>query len=299
MKIIINGEIVEVAEGGSGDTTFLVKAPIGTIVIWSGTADNIPSGWQLCDGTNGTPDLRDKFVLGAGTAHSVGETGGSEEVTLTVEQMPSHKHTISSHLSGMSATSSRIAVMTQMTKVENQETGYTGSSQPHPNMPPYYALCYIMKMTADPAVDGVTMDQVNTAIQTAVADIQPQEVYSTEETRIGTWIDGKPLYRRVIRGTFGTGTSNTYSLAALGSHDVIDAVCRVEGYWYTDKYLNHPQMWFPSGTVLNPADEVLFSVREERDGNICLYAVVKDGLAASAPYWAILEYTKTTDEAAS
>lgn len=83
--------VASIPSGGSD--SYLVKAPIGTIVIWSGTADNIPTGWQLCDGTNGTPDLRDKFVLGAGTTHNVGETGGNEEVTLTVEQMPKHNHT--------------------------------------------------------------------------------------------------------------------------------------------------------------------------------------------------------------
>lgn len=54
--------------------------PIGGIIQWSGAIVDIPAGFQLCDGTNGTPDLRDKFVVGAGSTYSVDETGGSNDV---------------------------------------------------------------------------------------------------------------------------------------------------------------------------------------------------------------------------
>lgn len=64
----------------------------GIIVMWSGAIDKIPTGWLLCDGTNGTPDLRNRFIVGAGTDYSVGNTGGSNNVVLTTSQMPSHTH---------------------------------------------------------------------------------------------------------------------------------------------------------------------------------------------------------------
>lgn len=63
------------------------------IMIHRGSVASIPDGWQLCDGTNGTPDLRDKFIAGAGGAYAVGATGGANEVTLSSAQMPSHGHT--------------------------------------------------------------------------------------------------------------------------------------------------------------------------------------------------------------
>ena len=66
------------------------EVPVGTIVMWGGT--NIPSDWALCDGTKGTPDLRDRFIVGAGSAYSIGNTGGTSTVKLTEEQMPEHKH---------------------------------------------------------------------------------------------------------------------------------------------------------------------------------------------------------------
>ncbi len=68
--------------------------PTGLIAIWSGTVASIPGGWQLCDGTNGTRDLRSLFVVGAGGSYNVGDTGGAAQFTLTVSQMPSHSHTI-------------------------------------------------------------------------------------------------------------------------------------------------------------------------------------------------------------
>jgi microcystin-dependent protein len=61
--------------------------------MWSGSIESIPSGWRLCDGTFGTPNLRDRFVVGAGTTYTVGSTGGFNTVTLDTTQIPSHTHT--------------------------------------------------------------------------------------------------------------------------------------------------------------------------------------------------------------
>jgi microcystin-dependent protein len=68
--------------------------PTGIIAIWSGSVATIPTGWLLCDGTNGTLNLRDKFIVGAGSTYAVGDTGGVDTVTLSVAQMPSHTHTV-------------------------------------------------------------------------------------------------------------------------------------------------------------------------------------------------------------
>ena len=135
-------------------TAFLVKAPVGTIVIWSGTAADIPSGWQLCDGTNGTPDLRDKFVLGAGENHPVGETGGAEEVTLTISQMPRHGHAVRVFSNPNTTTGTAPARGNGDYTDNSAAVQPAGSGDPHPNMPPYHALCYIMKLAAD-ETDGL------------------------------------------------------------------------------------------------------------------------------------------------
>jgi len=64
----------------------------GIITMWSGSIGAIPSGWFLCDGTNGTPDLRDRFIVGAGSTYAVNATGGAATVTLTQAETPAHTH---------------------------------------------------------------------------------------------------------------------------------------------------------------------------------------------------------------
>lgn len=140
-------------------TTLPVKAPLGVIVWWSGTVDNIPTGWHLCDGEAGTIDLRDKFVLAAGDAHTVGETGGSEEVTLTAMQMPSHTHGVNINMgvgsspsfatSMPESTRRYVAYVNGLTTLEKTNTASIGVGEPHPNMPPYYTLCAIQKIAPD------------------------------------------------------------------------------------------------------------------------------------------------------
>jgi microcystin-dependent protein len=66
--------------------------PAGVIVMWSGPLAAVPQGWALCDGANGTPDLRDRFILGTNAGENPGTTGGSHTVTLTVANLPSHDH---------------------------------------------------------------------------------------------------------------------------------------------------------------------------------------------------------------
>lgn len=68
--------------------------PTGVIVMWSGSTSSVPTGWALCNGQNGTPDLRDRFIVGAGNSYSVGSKGGADSVTLTTSQMPSHAHSL-------------------------------------------------------------------------------------------------------------------------------------------------------------------------------------------------------------
>lgn len=109
----------------------------------------MPDGWHICDGTNGTPDLRGRFVLGNSASYAVGTTGGSETVELTVEQMPKHAHAYYPSISSgkktsTSTSSSAVSIIESSTSTLNTTT--VGSSQPHPNMPPYYVLAYIMKL---------------------------------------------------------------------------------------------------------------------------------------------------------
>ena len=85
--------------GSAAAWTTVIGVPSGIIAVWSGSEGSIPSGWYLCNGSNGTPDLRNRFIVGAGSGsnYSVGNTGGSDTVTLSTSQIPSHSHTTNNH----------------------------------------------------------------------------------------------------------------------------------------------------------------------------------------------------------
>jgi microcystin-dependent protein len=88
-------------------TTAFVRdiIPAGVILLWSGSVASIPTGWVLCNGANSTPDLRDRFVVGAGSSYAVNATGGANTVTLDATMIPSHTHSLSASgtTSGQSA----------------------------------------------------------------------------------------------------------------------------------------------------------------------------------------------------
>lgn len=123
------------------------RIPKGLICMWSGAT--IPTGWFLCDGTNGTPDLRDRFIVGSGSGYNIGDTGGSDSVTLTIDQIPSHNHKVNINIRGTSAGTSYAEPSGSADNGYNKTYAVTststGGGKPFDNKPPYYALAFIMK----------------------------------------------------------------------------------------------------------------------------------------------------------
>jgi hypothetical protein len=141
--------------------------PTGTIVLWSGSIGSIPAGWALCNGSNGTPDLRNRFVVGAGSTYAVNATGGSADAIVV-----SHTHTASSAVTDpghLHSTGNKLldpngggvtvgpygggGTYSYLNNTNSATTGITvattnsstGTSGTNANLPPYYALCYIQK----------------------------------------------------------------------------------------------------------------------------------------------------------
>jgi hypothetical protein len=143
--------------------------PTGGIIIWSGSAAAIPAGWLLCNGTSSTPDLRDRFVVGAGSTYAVAATGGSANAvavahTHTASTNTTGAHTHAEYVDGVDQDRvNAVGYYVSGTNVGNgnrASTTNTGSAGDHShtvtvdsagvsgtnaNLPPYYALCYIMK----------------------------------------------------------------------------------------------------------------------------------------------------------
>ena len=123
----------------------------GMIIMWNSTVASIPTGFVLCDGSNGTPDLRGRFVVGHhpnNNDYEINDTGGSESVTLTIAQMPSHKHDTTfdnkKYFPGGGSTSISFGGAGGY-PADTFSMSNEGGGQSHENRPPYYALCYIMK----------------------------------------------------------------------------------------------------------------------------------------------------------
>ena len=164
----------------SNPPTIPTPIPSGGIIMWSGSVGSIPAGWALCDGTNSTPDLRDTFIVGAGGAYTVGANGGSKDSTLvshnhtasTSISDPGHAHWISGaavddrNFSGTGNNNQEYGLVSDAGSYSNQDPNHSygryslgnstgisastsvntvGSSGLGANLPPYYALCYIMK----------------------------------------------------------------------------------------------------------------------------------------------------------
>ena len=135
--------------------------PTGMISLWYGSIGSVPLGWYLCDGTNGTPDLRDRFVVGAGSTYSVAATGGSANAivvshnhtaTSTVSD-PGHSHSVNAGANTTASLNSGGVVNLAATNTGAATTGISvstsiatsGVSGTNANLPPYYALAYVMK----------------------------------------------------------------------------------------------------------------------------------------------------------
>ena len=130
--------------------------PFGSIIMWSGLISKIPNGWVICDGQNGTRDLRSRFIIGIGkgnglTSRKLHDKGGAETHKLTIAEMPSHNHTYrlicDDDCTGSDYKGDGFDRGGNWSKnIKNDWLRNEGGDQPHNNMPPFYALAFIMRI---------------------------------------------------------------------------------------------------------------------------------------------------------
>lgn len=165
---ILNNKNLYCDEKINGDViNFLPK---NSIVIWKGALNTIPEGWVVCDGTNGTPNLQGRFVVGVGNEYSLNSKGGTTTETLTLSQIPAHKHTCTTSSAGRHKHNDYTVYLHNRSSGHQYyhmyqwhidikyflpshshnhggsfTTSSTGSNHSHNNMPKYRALYFIMK----------------------------------------------------------------------------------------------------------------------------------------------------------
>ena len=209
--------------------------PVGTIIPYAGTT--IPSNYMKCEGqalsrieydilfsaigttygvgdgstTFNLPNLKGRIITGIDSNDTdfdtLGETGGEKTHTLTVDEIPSHAHeqlAVSNPNSGgpgIRGTYNEQEGTGMSRYPTNTQTGTTGGGEAHNNLQPYIVLNYIIKVLDAPAIQAQVVNGYSTSSRDSYSCnyVNNINTYSNDEIRIGTWIDGKPIYRKVFK----------------------------------------------------------------------------------------------------
>lgn len=183
--------------------------PIGGIAAYGGVT--VPDGWLLCDGstvsrelysdlfkavgtvfgegdgstTFNVPDYRDKFVLGAGGDVDLAETGGEKEVTLSINHIPPHNHTVRANI--QNASGNDVLVIKNnayYSSAVEMNTSATGGGQPHNNMPPYIGTYYIIKAKQSAGVVATVVDNLESISATDALSANQGKILNEAVTSI-------------------------------------------------------------------------------------------------------------------
>lgn len=268
--------------------------PIGTILPFSGTT--IPDGYLFCNGTSllrtdypdlfnviGTtygsvdnthfnlPNIQGKIPVGLDTTDTdfdvLGKTGGEKTHTLTIDEMPSHNHSLRvDQTTGGSIAGAKGSWGTAYTGTQDNMILKTGGDQAHNNLQPYIVQNFIIK-----AKMSGTINKNNT--------------YSTSESKTGeTWINGKPIYRKVVIIPNVTATQATYDLSSIP----ID-ICMINtsNSFFAQGNFQIPIVCYGGNTDWSRA---FFEVSTKK-----LYVQFGSVYTMSKNIYITIEYTKTTD----
>lgn len=282
-------------------------------------SDTIPENWLLCDGsevsrttyqdlfnTIGTsfgqgdgfttfnlPDLRGRVGVGKSNDtefNELGKTGGEKEHSLTINEMPAHSHMTKVKMNavgfgdGYLSAASGYDYQLSSSPVEN-----TGGGQPHSILQPYTVANYIIKAFQSSGVVATVVDNLNSTSATDALSAKQGKLlgqYSTNETVVGTWIDGKPIYRKVIN--FGALPNATAKLITTDLSWATTMVINISGFAIRSSDNNVLPINFT-----NPLD-----AREEigcRLTGTNTINVLTGTDRSNFIGYIILEYTKTTD----
>lgn len=297
-----------------GDTV-----PIGAVMEWD--SDTIPDNWLLLDGravsrkdyselfqlygtrygagdgstTFNLPNRKTRVSVGKDSSDSdfnaLGKTGGEKTHTLTVAEMPSHRHSLNTNINatGFGTNNSLVRGIggSNEWKANAEYIETSGSSQPHNNLQPYIVTNFIVKAKQSAGVVANVIDNLNS---TSTIDalsakqgkiLNDKFIYSTDEKIIGKWVDGKPVYQKTIIGFFADGDTLLTN---------VDTMVNVYGTMLTSG------VWraIPYYEIYNNKNFISTVRRNNNSSNVTV-SIEVEGNKVSADCRITILYTKTTD----
>ena len=301
----------------SGDTL-----PVGCIVPF--TSDVVPENWLLCNGqaisrtdyvllfsiigttygagdgstTFNLPDLRGRVAVGKDTTQTefdaLGETGGEKKHTLTVAELPKHSPKVKylgEHGTGLNDGPYGYKLSYSLGCDESLTTELIGNDEPHNILQPYQVTNYIIKARQSAGIVATVVDGLNSESTTDALSANQGRLLgsnsTTNEIRIGTWTNNKPIYRKTFEvGVLGENAKNR-SFNYAGNYKLITGI---KGFLYKSDGSSRTEFYDADNSRLS------FSAETDNNGSLTLWIYRGNQL-----YWAdwngsiTVEYTKTTD----
>lgn len=313
--------VEEIDNGGGGSQVLGDALPIGIIMEYPGS--NIPSGWLLCDGqavsrtlyselfnllgttygsgdgstTFNIPNLKGKVAVGKDENDTdfdtLGETGGEKTHTLTENEMPTHTHSIGKPVSTNSGSNSWLLLDVNKGEYSEQRTQPSGGGQAHNNLQPYIVQNFIIKAKQTTPTTSNIVNEYSTSTTDGYSAnyvnnyVEGLHTYSATETIVGTWIDGKPLYRKVI----------TYSKNGGGDFSFNHNIANIGNYWLGGESNINSNGTVYSLNMINTTQNLDYQWRKAGITSTQIIGYIGE-YTAGATAWIgtfVIYYTKTTD----
>lgn len=285
--------------------------PVGTIIPYAGTT--IPSNYMKCEGqalsrieydilfsaigttygegdgstTFNLPNLKGRVITGIDSNDTdfdtLGETGGEKTHTLTVEEIPSHNHDLNGYTDTPNQGSLYYLSVKGIDAYGVTQTENAGGGQAHNIMQPYIVLNYIIKVLDAPAIQAQVVNGYSTSSRDSYSCnyVNSINTYSTDEIRVGTWIDGKPIYRKVYIENSPT----------TGAWDYVDIDNNYEIKTYKGFYQRTNNRLDALSVGCEDAMPLICTIRN----NQIEYKIDSTYASGKISAYFILEYIKTTD----